>query len=66
MRFLNKSWAPKATATENKPRPATKGPICMPKMSKIMPSPIIQIIILAALSSHIVMERVSTALEVNA
>ena len=31
-----------------------------------MPSPMIQIIILAALSSHIVIDLVNTALEVNA
>jgi hypothetical protein len=38
----------------------------MPKISKIIPSPMIQIIILAALSSHMVMDLVNRALEVKA
>ena len=36
IRFLNKSCAPKATATENKPRPAIIGPIWTPNISKII------------------------------
>ena len=36
IRFLNKSWAPNATATENSPNPAIIGPISTPKISKII------------------------------
>ena len=59
IRFLKKSWAPRATATENKPNPATSGPIWIPKSSRIIAIPIIQTITLEDLSSHICIDSVS-------
>ena len=34
IKFLNKSWAPKATATPKRPKPAITGPIFIPHTSK--------------------------------
>ena len=33
---MKRSWAPKATATENNPKPAIMGPIWIPNISKII------------------------------
>ena len=35
IKFLNKSWAPRATATPSNPKPAIIGPIFIPQVSKI-------------------------------
>ena len=34
IKFLNKSWAPRATATPKRPKPAITGPIFIPHTSK--------------------------------
>ena len=47
---LNKSWAPNATATPNKPNPAIIGPIFIPHNSKTAAAPKIRISILKALT----------------
>ena len=39
IKFLNKSWAPSATATPNKPNPAITGPTLIPHNSKIATAP---------------------------
>ena len=39
IKFLNKSWAPNATATPNKPKPAIIGPILIPQISKVAAKP---------------------------
>ncbi len=39
IRFLNKSCAPKATATPNNPSPARIGPILMPQTSRMVAAP---------------------------
>ena len=39
IKFLNKSWAPKATATPNNPKPAITGPIFIPQTSKTATTP---------------------------
>ena len=49
IKFLNKSCAPKATATPNKPSPAIIGPIFIPQSSKTAAAPRIKIRILIAL-----------------
>ena len=49
IKFLNKSWAPNATATPNKPKPAMIGPILIPQSSKTAAAPKIKIKILNAL-----------------
>ena len=59
IKFLKKSWAPRATATENSPKPATKGPICIPKISNIIARPITHTKNLEALSSHICIDGVN-------
>ena len=43
IKFLNRSWAPKATATPNKPNPAMIGPIFIPHNSKTAANPKIKI-----------------------
>ena len=43
IKFLNKSWAPKATATPNKPNPAIIGPIFIPQSSRTAAKPKIKI-----------------------
>jgi len=43
IKFLNKSCAPKATATPNKPSPAIIGPILIPHNSKTAAAPKIKI-----------------------
>ena len=40
IRFLNKSWAPKATATLRSPSPAKIGPTFIPHISKTAAAPI--------------------------
>ena len=62
IRFLKRSCAPRATATENKPKPATSGPISIPKMSNMMARHIIPNMMRTALSSHIVIEGVNQVL----
>ncbi len=47
IKFLNKSCAPKATATPNKPSPAIIGPILIPHNSSTAASPKINIKILS-------------------
>ena len=39
IKFLNKSWAPKATATPNKPSPAIIGAIFIPQISSVAAKP---------------------------
>ena len=34
IKFLNRSWAPRATTTPNKPSPAITGPIFIPQISR--------------------------------
>ena len=46
IRFLNKSCAPNATATPNKPNPAIIGPILIPHNSRTAAAPKIKIRIL--------------------
>ena len=43
IKFLNKSWAPNATATPNKPNPAIIGPIFIPHNSNTAAAPKIKI-----------------------
>ena len=43
IKFLNKSCAPNATATPNKPNPAIIGPIFIPQSSKTAAAPRIKI-----------------------
>ena len=43
IKFLNKSWAPSATATPNKPKPAMIGPILIPQSSNTAAAPKINI-----------------------
>ena len=43
IKFLNKSCAPKATATPNKPSPAIIGPIFIPQSSRTAAKPKIKI-----------------------
>ena len=52
IRFLNKSWAPSATATPNKPSPAIIGPIFIPHSSKTAAAPNINIKIFKDLIIH--------------
>ena len=59
IKFLKKSCAPSATATEKSPKPATKGPICIPKISNIIATPITHTKNLDALSSHICIDGVN-------
>ena len=49
IKFLNKSCAPSATATPNKPRPAIIGPILIPHNSSTAANPKINIKILSDL-----------------
>ena len=39
IRFLNKSWAPRATATPKSPKPAIIGPILIPQISSVAAKP---------------------------
>ena len=52
IRFLNKSCAPKATATPNRPRPAIIGPILIPHNSKTAAAPKMKINIFKDLIIH--------------
>ena len=52
IKFLNKSCAPKAIATEKRPSPAINGPISIPKISRMIASPITQTRTLEDLSSQ--------------
>ena len=52
IKFLNKSCAPSATATPNKPSPAIIGPIFIPNNSKTAANPKIKIKILRDLMIH--------------
>ena len=62
IRFLNKSCAPKAIATEKSPSPAIRGPISIPKMSRIIAKPITQTNTLVDLSNHTDMAWVNQVL----
>ena len=52
IKFLNKSWAPSATATPNKPKPAIIGPIFIPHNSNTAASPSMNINIFKDLIIH--------------
>ena len=52
IKFLKRSWAPNAIATEKSPNPAIKGPICIPNISKITAKPIIQMSIFKDFSNQ--------------
>ena len=65
MIFLNISCAPKATATENRPRPAIIGPISMPHISNIIVIPTIQIKTPDTLLNQVVMAGVNQELSLN-
>ena len=52
IKFLNKSCAPNATATPNKPKPAIIGPILIPHNSRTAAAPKIKIRIFKDLIIH--------------
>ena len=55
IKFLNKSCAPKSTATPNNPNPAMIGPIFIPQSSKTAAAPKIKIKTFIFLIRHYVM-----------
>ena len=60
--FLNISCAPKATATEKRPKPAIIGPISIPQISNIMVIATTQIKTPATLLSQVLIAGVSQEL----